>query len=155
MGAPNQIYDSALLLKDAGAVTTTGQGTVASVATILDLGATTVGPSAPTASQILDGNLILDVTNIKISAADETYEIFLQFSNSATFASGIFDLATAHLGSAVGIPGTSDTGTTVGRYIVPFRNEWNGVAYRYCRIEHVIGGTSPTINYSARLTRGS
>lgn len=155
MGAPNQIYDAGLLLKDAGAVTTTGQGTVASAAVILDLGAAIVGPSAPTAAQVLDGNMIVDVSAIDVVTGDESYEIVLQGSNSATFASGIVGLAWTHIGGATGIPGTAAVASLVGRNVVPFRNELNGVVYRYVRVEHVIGGTTPSIDYTARLTRGS
>jgi len=41
----------------------------------------------------------------------------------------------------------------MGRYILPFENEKNGEVYPYVRIRHSISGTTPSINYTARLEK--
>ncbi len=53
----------------------------------------TVRLSLRTQARPAEGNMVVDVSAIEIADNDEVYKISLQGSNSATFASGIVDLA--------------------------------------------------------------
>lgn len=134
-------YDNALLLKDAGAITADAAATVASVARILDLGAAR-----------LDARMIVDVSAIDVSSADERYDVALQFSNSSSFASGVVGGASIALGAAAALPAES-AASVIGRYEAPFSNEINGVTYRYCRVYTNVSGTTPSINYTAFIAQ--
>jgi hypothetical protein len=135
-------YDHALLLKDAGAVTATGNASVASVARVLDLGAGRV-----------DGRVVLDVAAIDTVTGDESYVLQVQVSNSATFASGVVAVASKQLGGAT--PTGNSAATPIGRYEIHFANEENGVLYRYARVRYVIAGTTPSINFVAYAVLGT
>ncbi len=133
-------YDVAMLLKDAGAVTADAAGTVSAVARVLDLGAAR-----------LDGRVIADVAAIAVGA-DNRYDLLVQFSNSATFASGVIGGAALSLGNSAVLPG--ETGTSViGRYEATFTNEINGTTYRYARIYTNVSGTTPSIDYRAYVVK--
>ena len=114
--------DNDLILKAAGAITATA------TSTILDVGA-----------GIIDAFVIADVSAIDVVTTDETYAINVEGSNSADM-SGAVTIATKTLKDGV---------ATLGRYAVPFRNEEVGVIYRYVRINTVIAGTTPSIDFSA------
>lgn len=136
-------FDAALLLKAAGLVAATGDGSL-----ILDVG-----------TGLLDADLIIDVTALEIDSNNESYEIILTGSPDATFgtAANIVPLASITIGDhastrlAVMELGADDT---VGRYCVPIRNERNGTTYRYLRLTYVVVGTVVTgINFSAWLAK--
>lgn len=136
--------DTLLQLKDAGLVAASAAGTVSSAAKIIDVG-----------SAEIEGEVLIDVTAIETGSTDEIYTIMLEGSNSATFASGIEDLALLRVGHATALTGGNDTTSTVGRYRVPFRNERNGTVYQYLRIYTLVVGTIATgINYTAYLVKG-
>ena len=132
-------FDSALRLKDAGAVTASGNGQVGGSDRILDLGAAR-----------FDGRVIVDITAIDVASADETYLIRVQGSNSPTFAATNKTLATLEVGRAAAT-GSSAADAAGTRAEVAVTNEFNGVTYRYLRVSHVLGGTTPSINYIANL----
>jgi len=135
------MIDNDYILKDAGLVAADAAGTVDSEALIADLGA-----------GLVEGNMVVDVSAIEIADNDEIYKISLQGSNSATFASGIVDLAILELGANEVIGG--DVDSTIGRYIVPFRTEKNGTVYQYVREYCDVDGTIATgINFTAHLTK--
>lgn len=143
---PGYTFDAALQLKDAGLVAADAAATVGGSAKILDLG---VG--------LVEGDVIIDVSEIEIATGDERYTIIAQFSNSATFASGIVigscipmgDGST--IGTAFGGSGV-DVDDVVGRYILPIRNERNGTWYRYLRLWTDVAGTLASgIGYTAFL----
>jgi hypothetical protein len=135
------MIDNELILKDAGLVAADAAAQVGGSDQIVDLGA-----------GLVEGHLVVDVTAIEIASNDEAYKISLQGSNSATFASGIEDLAILELGALEAIGG--DVDSTVGRYRVPFRTEKNGTVYRYVRAyTDVTGSIATGINYSARLEK--
>lgn len=134
-------YDNALLLKDAGAITADAAGTVAAAARVLDFGAAR-----------LDARVIVDVSAIDVSSADERYDVLLQFSNSSTFASGVIGGAAISLGAAAALPGES-AASAIGRYEAAFSNEINGVTYRYARVYTNVTGTTPSINYTAYVVK--
>ena len=128
-------YDNALSLKAAGAVTTT-----TTESTILDLGA-----------GLVDGYLVLDVSAVDVASTDEIYNIILEGSTVLGMATGSVSLARIEMGNATA-PADADTG--VGRFVVPFRNEQNGVTYRYVRIyTGVAGAISTGINFAAFIAK--
>lgn len=129
-------YDHALRLKDAGAVTATGNATVGGSAQVLDLGASRV-----------DARAVCDVSAIDTVTGDESYVLQVQGSNAANFASGVVALASKQLGGATPTGNSAATGT--GRFEIPFSTEENGVTYRYVRLRYVIAGTTPSINFTA------
>lgn len=136
-------YDASLLLKAAGLVAATGDGSL-----ILDVGA-----------GMVDADLVIDVTALEIDSNNESYEIILQGSPDATFgtAANIVPLASItigdHASTRLGVL-TLGADDTVGRYVMPVRNERNGTTYRYLRLTYVVVGTVATgINFSAWLAK--
>ena len=127
-------YDDNLELKDSGALTATADGD------IVDVG-----------SGLVDGFLVIDVTNIKTTEGDEKYTISLEASNVAAMDSGSVCLATKVFGLLTD-PMDADLEDT-GRFVIPFRNEENGGTYRYVRLHNLIAGTSPTITYRAFIAK--
>ncbi len=138
-------YDAALLLKAAGLVAATANGSL-----VLDVGA-----------GLMEGDLIIDATAVEIDSNDESYEVILQGSSDLAFGTAaniapltsitIGDKASTRLAAGVLALGTDDV---VGRYTLPCRNERNGTTYRYLRIKTIVAGTIATgINYSAWLAK--
>jgi len=128
-------YDNALSLKDAGLVAAT-----TTESTILDLGA-----------GLVDGYLILDVSAVEVASGDEKYTVHLEGSNVAAMTSGSVTLANIPLGN---LTAPADAATGTGRFVVPFRNEQNGTAYRYVRIYTLVAGTIATgINFAAFVAK--
>lgn len=140
MGQNSYTYDSATLLKDAGAVTADAAGTVGGSAQILDVG-----------QARLNGHAVIDVSAIDITTGDEGYTLKMQGSSSSTFASDVVQLAALQLGDSTVTGNSADT--TTGRFELPFTNEQDGVIYRYVRIYTDVAGTTPSINYTARLVK--
>lgn len=137
-------FDLDLLLKDAGLVAADAAATVGGDARVLDLGASRV-----------DGRVVVDATAVEVDSSDERYEILVQLSNSATFASGVFTAAGIVLGDADALPG-ADSDNGAGRYEFGFTNEWNGVVYRYMRLYTDVTGTIGTgVNYSASAVKAT
>lgn len=130
----SRTYDNALLLSASGTQTASTVGSI-----ILDIGA-----------GLFDADWIIDVGAIKTSAADEKYGFILEGSNVAAMSSGIVQLA-AYAGGNVTAPVT--VVTTTGRILVPFRNEQDGVLYRYVRINTTIAGTSPTTTFISWIAK--
>ena len=132
--------DSGLTLKASAAVGASAAGTVSA-----DLGA-----------GFVEGNLLIDVTGIEIADNDETYDIILQLSSDSDFgtAANIREKIGLHLGAKETKRSDCDADDVIGRYIVPFNNDFAGTIYRYARIYTVVGGTITTgITYYCRLTK--
>ena len=132
--------DSGLTIKASAAVGATAAGTV-----IADLGA-----------GFVEGNMLIDVTDIEIADNDETYDIILQLSPDAAFgtAGNIREKLGIHLGAKEIKRSDCDADDVIGRYIVPFNNDVAGTIYRYARIYTAVGGTITTgITYGARLCK--
>ena len=147
MNAVNRQFrnDSLLELKDAGLIAASAAATVSAVAKVLDTG-----------GGFTDGNVVIDVTAIEIDTSNEIYTLILEGSSSSTFASTIVPLAVMLLGDNAVIVGGCDVDSTIGRYIMPFRNERDGTVYRYLRMYTVVAGTIATgggINYAAFLAK--
>lgn len=131
-------YDNALKIRAAGAITSTETGSL-----ILDMG-----------DSLLEGDLVLDVTAMDVTTGDESYQFKLQGSPDAAFgtAGNIRVLAELIVGGATGATpnGAADT---VGRFIIPFRNERNGTSCRYLRLLTTVAGTTPSINFVGFLAK--
>src|SRR5512147_404305 len=87
-------FDAALELKDSGSVTSSAAAQVDSADKILNLG-----------DAYVEGAVVIDVTTIEVATGNELYQIGWQLSDSATFASGIFEAATLCLGDSSVIGG--------------------------------------------------
>lgn len=136
----DQTFDYSLRLKDAGLVAASAAAQVSSANKILDMGA-----------QRFDGRVVVDITALEADSADEKYVILVQGSTSATFATGVWNLAALPLGVAAVSLETVTTAATRHQEIA-FCNEVNGVVYQYIRLYTQVVGTIATgINYSANL----
>jgi hypothetical protein len=136
----NQFRNDALLeMKDAGVIAASAAAQVDSSDKVFDTG-----------GGFFEGNVVIDITSIEIASTNEIYTIILEGSSSETFASVIVPLAVLLVGANAVIVGGSDVDSTVGRYVVPFRNERDEVVYQYLRLYTVVAGTIATgggINY--------
>lgn len=128
-------YDNATLLKTAGLVASSAAGSI-----ILDLG-----------DGFMDADLVIDVSALETATGDEIYNVSLEGSNVAAMDSGSVTLAEKQLGN---VPAPADADTATGRHVLPFRNELNGVLYRYVRVyTNVVGTIATGINYTAFLAK--
>lgn len=118
-------YDHATLLKAAGALTASTDGT------ILDLG-----------EGLVDGFLVLDVSAVEVASGNEIYTVSLEGSTVAAMTSTSVCLAKKVFGNLV-VPMDAAL-SAAGRYVVPFRNEEGGTLYRYVRLSTLIAGTIDT-----------
>ncbi|MGB0878687.1 MAG: hypothetical protein ACPGVY_11385 [Mycobacterium sp.] len=135
-------YDHDLRLKDAGLVAADDIAEVDSADAILDLGAAR-----------FDGRVIIDATAVEVASGDERYDVGLQFSDSATFASGVIAGPIFPLGDAAALVG-ADTDNGAGHYELPFCNEVNGTTYRYMRCQIDVAGTIATgVNFTAHVVQ--
>jgi len=142
------IFDADLVLEDSldsagdvSAIVASQAGKILDVAKVIDLG-----------DGIVEGYMIVDIDAIDVTAADELYEIFLQGSNVAAFATAgvVRNLAALELGSGELLTNatatTGDQGAAGDRYVVPFRNVINGTVYRYVRAyQQIANGTGESI----------
>jgi hypothetical protein len=138
---PRGIFDADLEFKDAGLVAASAAATVDGSAKIVDLGTGT-----------FRGEMFLDVSAVEIASNDERYDILIQLSSSATFASTYVTAAQLQLGANEVLNGDQDS--TTGRYKVVFDNEYDLTYYRYARVFTVVAGTIATgINYTAYCSK--
>ena len=133
------MFDTDFILKDAGRVTSSGYGEVDSEAQVVNLG-----------EGLVRGNVVIDVSQIALADNDELYQIHLLGGDDGSFTKEVA-LATLELGTKEQIEDSLDS--KLGRHILPFQNEKNGIIYPYARIRHVIAGSTPAINYQARLEK--
>jgi hypothetical protein len=125
-------FDAALLLKAAGLIAATANGSL-----IVDIGAGYV-----------DADVVIDLSACEIASGDEIYTVSIEGSNDPTMATGSVCLARKVFGNLV-VPMDAAL-SAAGRYVLCFRNEENGTLYRYVRIHTTVAGTIATgINYSA------
>jgi len=143
MAGITKTYDHALLLHDGAVVNASVEGNVAGVARILDIGLGHVY-----------GDIIVDVSAMDVDANDEMITIGVQISDSATFASGYWEVASLSIGDEAIING--DTAMTTGRYVIPFNNMISdGTTKRYLRLYFTEVGTVTTFDCVAYLTSRS
>ncbi len=149
------VYDSLLLLKAKGTVATS-----------------MVGESPVGTDKYIDtgggrtrGDVVVNVYAIGSTLACNTlFALRLQGSKNSSFTTGV-DLVITEIGKANMLTGYSSLATNdvfgVGRYIVPFTNDYDDTVYRYlrhyisvdCSYESSVGTTtvttiSPTANHN-------
>lgn len=140
MAGITKTYDHSLLLHDGASISASAAGNVATVARILDLGAGKVY-----------GDIIVDVTELDVDSNNEIVTIGVQISDSATFASAFYQVASLALGDATPLAG--DTDMTTGRYVIPFNNMIaDGVTKRYLRLYFTVAGTVAGFDCTAYLS---
>jgi len=96
------------------------------------------------------GNVIIEVAAMALQSNNELYQILLIGGNNGSFSRTVV-LAQIEIGAREVLEETLDS--KLGRYILPFENEKNGVVYPFVRVRHVISGTTPSINYQCRLEK--
>ena len=131
-------YDNALLIRALGAaITATETGSV-----ILDVG-----------DAMFKGDLVIDYSAMDAVTGDEAYTFMLEGSPDAAFgtAANITVVAMQRIGGATGAAPVGTADPAAGTITVPFRNERNGVVYRYLRLYTLIAGTTPSIVFRAFL----
>lgn len=127
-------YDDDLEIQAAGLVAATESGAI-----ILDLG-----------EGLFDGFLVIDVSAVEVASGNEIYTLSVEGSTVAAMTSESVGLATKVFGNIV-VP-MDDALSTLGRYVVAFRNEQQGEIQRYVRMHTLVAGTIATgINFSAFL----
>lgn len=130
-------YDNSTLMKAAGLVAASADGT------IIDLG-----------DGLFDGFLVIDMTACEIASGDEKYTISVEGSSVAAMTSASVCLAKKVFGNLV-VPMDAALSTS-GRYVIPFRNEEGGTLQRYVRLSTLVAGTIATgINFTAFLAKRS
>ena len=98
----------------------------------------------------MDAVLVINITAMDVTSADELYNFYLQGSDSATLASGVHILAHLQVGAAAVLLGGSTVASVIGRYEVPFQNVVAGtILLDYVRMRLIISGTTPTITFDA------
>jgi len=136
-GILNATLDVAMILKDAGAVTTSGAAQVGGVARVLN-----VGPA------FMQGVFTVDFNVLDLTSADEGYEVRLQASSDPTFASDVSVIATLRAGTATG--NSAEGAVGIGRRQAAFVNvSEDGKPLQYLRAYIVVSGTTPSINCQA------
>lgn len=141
-------YDADLEMSSAGLIAADAAWLVGGAARVLDVG-----------TGRFEGKCIIDISALEIASGDERYDLLIQGSNSATFASDIVILAALPVGdgSTIGaaFAGSGvDVDDTAGRYVIPFCNERNNIYYRYIRGFTVVTGSIATgINLTAFVAK--
>ena len=139
---PQGTFDADLEFKDAGLVAASAAATVDSAAAVIDVG-----------TGLFRGCMIIDVTALDIDGNNEIYDIIVQGSTVAAFATAgsIVELAALNLSAKEVKRSDSDKDDAVGRYKIYFDNENNGTEYRYLRVYTVCAGAgiSTGINFTA------
>ena len=133
-------FDASLQLCDGQTITADDITQVDSSDAIIDLGS----------DSNVSGMLWVDVSALAIDGNDETYELQLQGSSSATFASTIENVpGCLRLGALEVVSGTgaavADVDSTTGVYQVPFTNDIGGTTYRYLRLAVITAGSTKSI----------
>ena len=126
-------FDDDLQLQDSVLVAASVVGKVATVATVIDLGA-----------QRFDGVVVIDVTTIEIASNDEVYTIVLEGAQEVAMDTTVIPLTEIELGALEVLgPGSSryKVDSVIGRYEMPFTNERGGTIYPYIRLYTIVAGT--------------
>jgi hypothetical protein len=129
------MFDNSHELKDAGAVTASGYGTVDASAKVVNLG-----------EGLVVMNVILFIDAIKCSAGNELYTLHLMGGSDESFTETV-SLCSKQLGAASSLEGNKDS--KISKVILAASNENGGTVFPFVRIRHTISGSSPSINYRA------
>lgn len=149
MGDRTYSFDVNLVLSDNSVTyTATGYSQANGADGVLDLGGNQF--VTPLQQARMDGVLVIDVTQIDIASANETYRLSLVGSNDPNFGAGtVVELTSMQLGKGASLGITNGKDSTVGRYEQPFSSEQANVKYEYVKLQNIISGTTPSISYSA------
>jgi len=138
---PQGTFDANLEFKDAGLVAASAAATVDSAAKVIDVG-----------EGLFRGCMIIDVTALEIASNTESYDIIVQGSTVAAFATdtAIVELAALNLSAAEVKRSDCNKDDSTGRFKLYFDNENDGTYYRYLRVYTAVAGDVATgINYTA------
>jgi len=138
---PQGTFDANLEFKDAGLVAASAAATVDSAAKVIDVG-----------EGLFRGCMIIDVTALEIASNTEIYDIIVQGSTVAAFATdtAIAELAALNLSAAEVKRSDCNKDDSTGRFKLYFDNENDGTYYRYLRVFTAVAGDVATgINYTA------
>jgi hypothetical protein len=138
---PQGTFDANLEFKDAGLVAASAAATVDSAAKVIDVG-----------EGLFRGCMIIDVSALEIASNTEIYDIIIQGSTVAAFATdtAIAELAALNLSAAEVKRSDCNKDDSTGRFKIYFDNENDGSYYRYLRVYTVVAGDVATgINYTA------
>jgi hypothetical protein len=107
--------------------------------------------AAPAAKQVGPGRfeavLIIDVSAIDVSSADEVYHFCLQGGPTSAFATkeNLAQISLGHTSARPGAPVTS----VIGRYEIPFTTEQHDAVYDWIRLYVDVAGTTPSVTFKA------
>jgi len=138
---PQGTFDANLEFKDAGLVAASAAATVDSAAKVIDVG-----------EGLFRGCMIIDVSALEIASNTEIYDIIIQGSTVAAFATdtAIAELAALNLSAAEVKRSDCNKDDSTGRFKIYFDNENDGSYYRYLRVYTAVAGDVATgINYTA------
>jgi len=128
------MFDTKLILKAAGLVASTANGT-----------GIEVGEGK------ISARMVIDVSAIEIDTGDEKYVLHLVGGDDSDFTNSTSLGSIEVGGSTSGIEGNVDS--EIGRFEIPVSNEKGGVIYPHVRLRTIISGTVGTgINFSAYLS---
>lgn len=132
-------FDAELLLEDgAAARTASGIGTIAGAARVIDFSPGVIG-DGHVARVDFDWHLIVQQSDG--SSGNETYNMSLQLSDDPAFSTSVTARTVSHqLGTAE-------------RYRMPLSNQYGDTNYKYGRMVHILGGTSPSITMLGYLAK--
>jgi hypothetical protein len=136
-------FDAALQLKDAGAVSADGAGTVGGQARVVNVG-----------TGLISATLIADIAELDLAGGDEGYRIVLQGSTDPTFATNVSNLVEINGGVAATAAGEDSFG--IGRVARGFNNvAENGDVLPYLRVfsDITAGAGTGSINYQAFIAQ--
>lgn len=134
-------FDAATELKDAGAITSTAAAQVGGVNRVVNVG-----------NALIDAVVNIDVDALDITTGDESYDIRIQGSTSATFASDVHNLVIHKAGDSSVTGETVDS--VVGRRSYGLINSGDGsTPLPYIRAYLTIAGTTPSINCRIWMTK--
>jgi len=143
-------FDANLVLADgAAAQTATGYSQVGGANAIIDLGGNQ--STSPKQQARMDAVLIVDVSAIDISSSNETYKLILVGSNDAGLATGNVVLGEIMLGKGASLDILNGADSVVGQYEIPFSTNQAGNLYEFLGLYAVLGGTTPSITYTADI----
>lgn len=148
MGDRSYSFDANLVLSDnAAAYTADGYAQVGGADAVLDLG----GNQGVTPAQQarIDAVAVIDITAIDLTSSNETYVFRMLGCNTAAFASNVVELASITLGKGASLVPATQKDSVVGQYELFFCTEQASLKYQFVKLYNDVGGTTPSISFSA------
>ena len=135
---PTYTFDALLEFRDLNNTTASAAALVDGAAKVVDLG-----------TGFWSGDLVIDVTVAAVDGGDEAYKIGIELSSNSDFSTGSeYEGASLLIGDSSVTGGDADT--TVGRYVLPFRNRAiDGTTLRYARVYVTHIGSTSSLTMSA------